>query len=141
MSTLNQRTRAALAAAVALALFADPAQAGSPSQASSELSVLPVAVSVAAPAAILSTGVALSVVAVEATAEGTVWVLERASDGARASVHFTGQVIGGVAISVGTVVTVTAVGSGCILSAAGRALAFVPNEIGKALLYDEKVTR
>ena len=42
--------------------------------------------SVAAPVMILSGGVMLTVVAVEASAEGTVWVLERASDGARFSV-------------------------------------------------------
>lgn len=117
------------------------AHADSPSQASSELSAVPVAVSLVAPVAILAAGATLSVAAVEVTAEGTVWVLERASDGARASIRFTGQVIGGVAISVGTVVTVTATASGCVISAAGRALAFVPNEIGRALLYDEKVTR
>ena len=49
--------------------------------------MLPVAVSVAAPVMILSAGAVLTVVAVEATSAGTVWVLERASDGARASVR------------------------------------------------------
>jgi len=28
-----------------------------------------------------------------------------------------------------------------VLSAAGKAIAFIPNEIGKALLYNERVTR
>ena len=53
----------------------------------SVLSTLPIAVSVAAPVMLLSAGVALTVVAVEASTIGTVWVLERASDGARSSVR------------------------------------------------------
>jgi len=126
---------------IAMLMASTAARADSPSEASSEVSALPIAVSVAVPVMFVSGGAALSVVAVEATADGTVWVLERASDGARASVRFTGQLVGGVALSIGTVVTVTAVGSGCILSAAGHAIAFVPNEIGQALLYDERVTR
>jgi hypothetical protein len=56
-----------------------------PSEASA-LSMLPIAVSVAAPAMILSAGAVLTVVAVESAAGGAVWVLERSSDGARASV-------------------------------------------------------
>jgi hypothetical protein len=36
---------------------------------------------------------------------------------------------------------VTAIGAGWVLSAAGAAIAFIPNEVGKALLYNERVTR
>ena len=43
--------------------------------------------------------------------------------------------------SAGTVVVVTAVSTGWVLSTASRAIAFVPNEIGNALLYNERVTR
>ncbi len=103
----------------------------------SALSLLPVAVSVAAPVAILSGGVMLTVVAVEASARGTVWVLERASDGARSSVHFAGH----VSAALGTGVSVAVVATGWVLSAAGAAIAFIPNEIGRALLHDERVTR
>jgi hypothetical protein len=31
--------------------------------------------------------------------------------------------------------------TGWVLSAAGEAIAFVPNEIGRALLYNERITR
>jgi hypothetical protein len=103
----------------------------------SALSVLPVAVSVAAPAIIVSAGAALTVVAVEASANGTVWVLERASDGARASVQLSGHALAGV----GSVLVVTAIGAGWVLSAAGEAIAFIPNELGHALLYNERITR
>ncbi|TDM08056.1 MAG: hypothetical protein C4K60_00585 [Ideonella sp. MAG2] len=101
------------------------------------LSALPIAVSVAAPVAVLSAGAALTVVAVEATAAGSVWVLQRASDGARMSVRFAGESVA----AVGASVTVVAIGAGWVLSAAGEALCFIPNEIGASLLYNEPITR
>lgn len=107
----------------------------------SALSLLPVAVSVGAPSAALSAGAALTVVSVEVTALGTVWVLQRASDGARMSVRLSADVAGGLSVAVGTAVTVSVVGAGWMLSVAGEAVALVPNEIGRALLYSEPVTR
>jgi hypothetical protein len=38
-------------------------------------------------------------------------------------------------------VLVTATAAGWLLSAAGEVIAFVPNELGKALLYNERMTR
>ena len=108
-----------------------------PSEASSLSLSLPVAVSVAGPVLLLSGATALTIVAVEASARGTVWVLERASDGARASVHFAGH----ASAAVGTAVVVSAVSTGWVLSAAGAALAFIPNELGRALLHNERITR
>lgn len=119
---------------------AGPVRAQGASEASA-LSALPVAVSVVAPVALLSAGAALTVVAVEAASDGTVWVLERASDGARASITVSGQVAGGVSVVAGTAVMVTAFSAGWVLSAAGQAICFIPNEVGKALLYHERVTR
>lgn len=107
----------------------------------SAISMLPVAVSVAAPVSLFSAGVVLTVVAVESTARGTVWVLQRASDGARVSVRFAGKVLAGAALSAGAAVVISVVGSGYVLSAAGQAIAFIPNEIGAALLHNEKITK
>ncbi len=133
--------RGLCATAAAAALFTatvQPAQAHNNGASElSAISLLPVAVVIAAPALVLSAGATLSVVAVEASAEGTVWVLERASDGARASIRLAGQ----SATAVGTGVVVTAMSAGWLLSAAGQAIAFIPNEIGKSLLYNERVTR
>ena len=114
-----------------------------PNQASeaSALSMLPVAVSVSAPAMLVSGTVALSVVAIEATADGMVWVLERASDGARLSVKWTSLSVGMASVAVGTVVTVTAMSAGWLLSVAGEVLAVVPNTLGRALLHHEEVLR
>jgi hypothetical protein len=69
-----------------------------------------------------------------------VWVLERVSDGARASVELGAEAVEASRLAVGTVVTVTALSAGWILSAAGAALCFVPNALGRSLLYSERVT-
>ena len=133
---------AAVACAALLAgTAAAPARAHGGLSEASALSMLPLAVSVAAPALVLSAGAGLTVVAVQASGEATVWVLERASDGARASVTVSGAVAGGASLLVGTAVAVTAVSAGWVLSAAGQVIAFVPNEIGKALLHNERITR
>jgi len=131
--------RAALAALLAAGVCS--AQAQSSVSDASALSLLPVAISVAAPVAILSAGAVLTVVAVEATSAGTLWMLERASDGARASVRLGARAAEGASTLVGTAVVVTAISTGWVLSAASQAIAFIPNELGAALLYNERITR
>lgn len=106
----------------------------------STLSGLSIAVSVVAPAGLMISGAAFTVVAINAVAEGTVWVLERASDGARFSVTLSAQGVGAASLAVGAAVTVVACSTGWVLSAAGKAIAFIPNELGRALLYNERVT-
>jgi len=133
---MTRLIRSMIAAAV-LATSLGSAKAHPTLSDASALSLLPVAVSVAAPVMILSAGAALTVVAVEASAAGTVWVLERASDGVQASVTLAG----GLSVAAGTAVVVTAFSTGWVLSAAGQAVAFIPNEIGRALLHNERVTR
>lgn len=119
-----------LAAGPAAARGADPSEA-------SALSLLPVALVVAVPAGLLSGGAMLTVRSVEAAADGSVWVLERASDGARLSV----KLAGGASVAVGAAVEVTALSTGWVLSTAGRVLCVVPNAVGQALLHHERVSR
>ncbi len=144
---------ATLALSLSLSLPLASAQAhNGPSEASAALSLAPVALSVGAvsatgaalsvaPVALLSAGTALVVVSVEVVAGATVWVLERASDGARISLRTAGHVGKGIVVSTGMAVVVSVVGAGTVLSAAGEVIAFIPNEIGKALLHNERVTR
>ena len=139
MNTLHLRR---LAAATALALgLAAGARAQSTVSDASALSMLPIAVSVAAPVFVLSAGATLTIVSVEATSVGAVWVLERASDGARASIRLVGRGIAGASVAAGTAVVVAAISTGWVLSAASEAIAFIPNELGAALLYNERITR
>lgn len=127
----------ALSAALSLASIA---QAHNDASEASALSALPVAVSVAAPSMVLSAGVVLTVVSVEVVAGATVWVVQRASDGARMVIRWGSQAAGVASVALGTTVTVTAISAGYILSAAGQAIAFVPNALGASLLYNERIT-
>ena len=43
-------------------------------------------------------------------------------------------------VGVGTVVAVSVIGAGVVLSAAGEVLCFIPNELGRALLHNERIT-
>ena len=140
-------------AVAAVATLAAPLPAQAQSETSAALSLLPVASVVGAgsagstaagtvlalPAALSVGGALLSVVAVQASAHGTVYLLERASDGARASVEVLGRGAGVSAQGVGTVVVCSAIGTGVLLSVAGEVLAFVPNAIGQALLHHERL--
>lgn len=145
--------RGALLAGVSLTLLmAAPARAQS--EASAALSLLPVASVVASgvaasgagaavsalPVALSAGGAVLTVKAVEASATGTVYLLERASDGARVSVEVSGRAASATAIGVGTLVTVSVIGAGVVLSTVGEVLAFIPNELGRALLHNERMT-
>lgn len=94
-----------------------------------------------APAALLSAGTALVVVSVEVVGDVTHWVLARASDGARLSLRTTGRVSQSVFVHTGIAVVVSVVAAGTVLSVAGEVIAFIPNQIGQALLHNEKVSR
>ncbi len=98
-------------------------------------------VALAIPLALSVNGAALVVKSVEVSARGTVYVLERASDAARTSVEVVGKAIEGVSVAAGTVVTVGVISAGVVLSVAGQAIAFLPNEMGRALLYSQRVSR
>ncbi|KQX29799.1 hypothetical protein [Variovorax sp. Root434] len=143
-----------VAACTAFAGVSAPLQAQAQSDASVALSLMPVAsvvvaasavgasatTAVALPAALSVGGSTLTVIAIEASADGTVYLLERASDGARASIKVAGRAAEGVSKAVGTSVLVSVIGTGVVLSAAGEVLAFVPNAIGRALLHNERLS-
>ena len=95
--------------------------------------VLPVALSV--------TGAVLVIKSVELSARGTVCVLERASDGVQVSVAIAARGTERTALAVGKTVQVAVIGAGAVLSIAGEVIAFVPNEIGRALLHNERITQ
>ena len=120
------------------------AQAQSEVSALSAVSALPVAsvvgAVVAVPVTLSTAGAVLVVRTVEASARGTVYLLESASDGAQASIEIIGKGLAGVSMVAGTAVVVSVVGAGVVLSAAGQAIAIIPNALGRALLHNERVT-
>lgn len=146
---MNRSIKCLLAASV-LALsvvLAHPTHAHSTASEASLLSALPLAsvvvvggASVAAPVVLSTAGAVLVVKAVEATARGTLLVLESLSDGAQVSVEVIGSGVAGASYATGALVTVSVIGTGVVLSAAGEAIAFIPNAIGNALLHNERLT-
>jgi len=107
----------------------------------SEASLVPVAISVALPVVLVAGVGSIVVTGVEASAEGTVWVVENVADGVKGSICFAGHVAGTSVVAAGTVITVTAVATGMVLSSAGHVIAFVPNEIGRSLSYNQRVSQ
>ena len=163
MPSISAVTRTIVSALATTALAATLAfgvtgPARAQSEASAALSMLPVASVVggasavgagasalsAAPLALSAAGAVFTVKAVEASARGTVYLLERASDGVQVSVEVSGRAVSATgkasAFVVGSAVTASVIAAGTILSAAGEVLAFIPNEIGRALLHNERVT-
>lgn len=148
LATRPRATVLALAATLTLLLAtaAPPAQAHtSDADHASVASVgalsLPVAVLTVAPSLLLSAGAELTVVSVEASADGVAWLVRNTADGVSTTLTFSGTVIAGSAVATGTILTVTAVTAGWLLSAAGEVLCFIPNELGASLTYTEQVTR
>ena len=146
-----------IASAMAMALSIAPTQAANADGVSavSALSALPLAsvviaagagaseassAAVALPVALSVAGSTLVIKSVEASARGIVCVLERVSDGARASVEIAARGVEKTALSVGKSVSVSVIAAGAVLSVAGEVVAFVPNEIGRALLRNERVS-
>lgn len=81
-------------------------------------------------------GAGMAVVgSVEVVGESTIIVLEGASDATRATIRLSGDVARGAALSAGMSVGVAALASGTMLVTAGKVIAFIPNEAGKALIH------
>lgn len=76
-----------------------------------------------------------SVAGVKTVGDVSTVTLRGLANGAEASVQFTGKAIEGSAIAVGTVLQGSVTATGVILVGAGRALMFVPNEVGTALMH------
>lgn len=89
---------------------------------------LPVAISMTGTALVLSGGATLVVVSVQATAAGTVWVLQRVSDGARLSVRWSVDGAKAASMVAGTTIEVAALSVGWLLVSGSEAMAFIPNE-------------
>jgi hypothetical protein len=128
--------------AIAASLSAHPvAHAGGSASQVSEASLVPVAISAAIPVVLIAGAGSVVVTGVQASAEGTVWLVENIADGVKGSICFAGTAAGMSAIAAGTVVVVTVVASGMLLSTAGRVIAFIPNETARSLSYNQRVSR
>ncbi|SFU77697.1 hypothetical protein [Pseudoduganella namucuonensis] len=109
-----------------------------PSRASEHLSAAAGFVVIGSLSAVAVSGVVV-VESVETVADGVVVVLKGASNAATASVKLGAKAAESLSRAVGTAVMVTAVSTGFVLVMSGKAIAFIPNEIGTALLHHSRV--
>lgn len=109
-------------------------QSSAASQASANLSAVVVAGSILTVAAAGS----VVVTSVRAVGDGVELVLENAIDASRATVRLSGRALAGVSLAAGTSLGLVAASTGYVLVMSGRALAFLPNEAGKALLHHSR---
>jgi hypothetical protein len=72
---------------------------------------------------------------IETVGDASVVVLAGASGAAQAAVRLSGRAAREASLAVGASVDVVATSTGHLLVAAGKVVAFIPNEVGKALLY------
>ena len=82
---------------------------------------------------------AVVIASVETVGEGIVVVLKGASEAGGASIQMSAKAAEGLSLAAGTVVSVVAMSTGHMLVLSGKAIAFIPNEVGKALLHHSKV--
>jgi len=76
---------------------------------------------------------------VQVAGDASIVVLAGASDATRATLRLSGNVLQGASVVAGASVAVVAVSTGYLLVSAGKVIAFIPNEIGSALLHHSRV--
>lgn len=76
---------------------------------------------------------------IEAVGEGSRIVLVGASEAGAVSIEMSGALAKNASLAVGASVQVVAMSTGTMLISAGKAIAFIPNEIGKSLLHQSSV--
>lgn len=108
--------------------------ASAPSRASTDVSAEVIGGSIL----LVAVGGSVVVAGVHASGEGLELVLQGAGQASIATVRLSGEAARGLSVATGTVLDVVATSTGHVLVLSGKALAFIPNEIGKALLHHER---
>ena len=80
----------------------------------------------------------LSVTGVKTAGDVSVITFRGLANGAEASVQVSSKMIAGSTIGVGVVLQATVSATGTLLVSAGKALMFIPNEMGNSLLHHSR---
>ena len=78
---------------------------------------------------------------IEYVGDGAVVVLTASATGVSTTVKLSANAVKQAGLASDAVVSVSVVSTGYLLVASGKALAFIPNEIGQALLHSDKVSQ
>ncbi|WP_338767108.1 hypothetical protein [Massilia sp. METH4] len=76
---------------------------------------------------------------VEKVGDGVELLLTNTSNASKATVRLSGRAAQQLSVAAGTTLDVVATSTGHLLVLSGKVLAFVPNELGKALLHHAEV--
>jgi hypothetical protein len=128
-------------AALAIAIASMPATAGGPSEAiraSIDASVGVPANVIHGSAQLFRDAGRFTVTGVKTVGDASTLGLRSLATGAEASVQFTARGIEASALATGTVLDASVSATGVLLVAAGKALVFVPNEVGRSLLHHSR---
>ncbi|MFZ6688334.1 hypothetical protein ACO0K0_11345 [Undibacterium sp. SXout11W] len=79
------------------------------------------------------------VTSVETAADGVSIVVTASGQAIRTTIKLSGKAIEKSALVSGIVIEVSATSTGYLLIASGKAIAFIPNEVGNALLHHHQV--
>ena len=80
----------------------------------------------------------LTVSALEAAGESVVVVMRGASEATTVSVRTSATAVGAASVVVGSAVQVVAESAGNALYVSGKLIAFIPNEISRALIHQSR---
>ena len=139
-ATANRLARYALLSWMIAVSCAQANSVTDPSRASINASIgIPVAL-VDGSAQLFKDGGQLLITGVKTAGNVSVITLRGLAGGAEASVQVSSKLIEGSAIGVGSALQTTVSATGVLLVAAGKALMFVPNEMGKSLLHHSRAT-
>ena len=105
----------------------------------SGISVLATASVVAGSLQALENSGQIVVDSIEAVGSGFVIVVKSVSTGIKSSIKVSSEVLQNASLVAGTSVTLVASAAGHMLILAGKAIAFIPNTVGTALLHQSKV--
>jgi uncharacterized membrane protein len=116
------------------------AQSGDSSRASGHLSMASGVVALGSISVLAGSG-ELIVTGVEQSARGVSVVVREASNASGQSVTLLLDGAAASAVAVGHAVQASATGMGYVLIASGKAIAFIPNEIGQSLIHQSRYSR
>ncbi|MDB5911203.1 MAG: hypothetical protein JWP34_5320 [Massilia sp.] len=89
--------------------------------------------------AVAASGTVL-VQSIEAAGDASMIVLAGASGAVQATIRLSGRAAREASLVAGASVNVVATSTGALLVASGKVLAFIPNEIGKALIHHSRAS-
>ena len=137
MSTLKKFVAVGLLSVVSLVAQANDCPSCGGSRASEGLSVGAGIVVLGSMSMLVGSGTVI-VQSVETVADGVTVVIKGSAEVASVTLKLSGKAINSAALVSGTVLEATVVSTGYLLISAGKAIAFIPNELGNGLLYHAK---